>query len=81
MVRVKSDSTVGPVLAVALGDLFKVHHTERMSRGACWTMPGVTGVGGSWLSAAQLPGILLRRQGAVNIELGLENLYRDGWSC
>ena len=27
------------------------------------------------------PGILLRRQGAVNIELGLENLYRGGWSC
>jgi len=48
---------------------------------ACWTMPGVTGVGVSWPSAAQLPGILLRRQGAVNIELGLENLYRDGWSC
>jgi len=40
-------------------------------------MSGVTGVGVSLPSAAQLLGILLRSQRAVNIELRCGNLYRD----
>jgi hypothetical protein len=40
-------------------------------------MSGVTGVGVSSPSGAQLLGILLRSQRAVNIELRCGNLYRD----
>jgi hypothetical protein len=42
-----------------------------------WMISGVTGVGVSSPSAAQLLGILLRSQRAVNIELRCGNLYRD----